>query len=366
MNRVSQALIVSAALLLSTGCEEPPAPAKEEVTRPAKMFTVEAPGASHIRSFPGEVKATDEAELAFRVSGEISEMLATRGMRVKQGDLLARLDPSDYQATLDQAIAQHKLAKTQFERMKGLVEKQLISEADYDTREAEYRVAQSTLKRAQNDLKYTNVYAPFDGVVARQLAENFERVSAGQVVLVMQTGEMVDVIVDIPESIIARVERQPESERAEPVSVRFDSVGDTLFDAWYKEHETQADSATLTYKVTFSLPAPDEVNILPGMTATIIADISGLFKGESEGFLVPIESVFAAEDAPVDSVTRYVWKVDPKDQRTRRAEVTVGQLSGDSIAVHSGLQAGDVLIAAGVSAVYENMPVRQLTREAGL
>lgn len=366
MIQITRTILLGSLLLVLQGCEEPPIPVKEEVTRPAKMFTVEAPGASQIRSFPGEVKATDEAELAFRVSGEISEMLATRGMRVKQGDLLARLDPSDYQAALDQARAQHKLAKTQFERVKGLVEKQLISEADYDTREAEYRVAQSTLKRAQNDLKYTSVYAPFDGVVARQLAENFERVSAGQVILVMQTGEMVDVIVDIPETIIARVERRPEGDSPDPVKVRFDSIGDQIFDAYYKEHETQADTATLTYKVTFSLPAPDGMNVLPGMTATIIADLSGLFKGESEGFLVPIESVFAAEDAPVDSSIRYVWKVDPADQRTRRAEVTVGQLSGDSIAVHSGLEAGDVLIAAGVSAVYENMPVRPLTREAGL
>ena len=366
MNLATPVLILGAILLLVAGCEDAPVPVKEEVVRPAKMFTVEAPGASHIRSFPGEVKATDEAELAFRVSGEIAEMLATRGMQVKQGDLLARLDPSDYQAALDQARAQYNLAKTQFERLEGLVKKQLISQADYDTREAEFRVAQSALKRAQNDLSYTRVHAPFDGVVARQLAENFERVTAGQTILVMQTGEMIDVIVDIPESIVARVERRPENEDPRPVQVRFDSVGDQLFDALYKEHETQADSATLTYKVTFSLPIPDEINVLPGMTATIIADMSGLFEGESKGFLVPIESVFAAEDAPVDSATRYVWKVDPGDQRIRRAEVTVGQLSGDSIVVLSGLEEGDVLISAGVGAVYENMPVRPLTREAGL
>jgi multidrug efflux pump subunit AcrA (membrane-fusion protein) len=102
------------------------------------------------------------------------------------------------------------------------------------------------------------------------------------------------------------------------------------------------------------------------MTATIVADLSSLFEGQTEGYLVPIESVFAAEDAPVDSPTRYVWKVDPDTMRTQRAEVSVGTLSGESIVVLNGLATGDTLIAAGVNAVYDNMPVRPLTREAGL
>ncbi|MGB5707969.1 MAG: efflux RND transporter periplasmic adaptor subunit [Arenicellales bacterium] len=359
--------VMTAALLLTlAACQEEAPPQKQEVTRPAKLFTVEAPGAAVLRSFPGEVKATDRAELAFRVPGELNQLLATRGMKVKQGDFLASLDPSDYQAALDQARAQYKLAKSQFERLDGLVAKQLISEVDYDIREAEFRVAQSTLDRAQNNLSYTKVHAPFDGVVAQQLADNFESVTAGQVILVMQTGKMLDVIADIPESIIARVERRADDQAPRGVQVRFDSVSAQLFEAVYKEHETQADSATLTYKVTFSLPAPEGINILPGMTATVVADLSGLLEGQSDGFLVPIESVFAAEDVSVNSETRYVWKVDPESMRTQRAEVTVGSLSGDSIAVLSGLNDGDTIIAAGANSVYDNMPVRPLTREAGL
>lgn len=359
--------VIAAVLLLTlAACQEEAPPQKQEVTRPAKLFTVEAPGAEMLRSFPGEVEATDRAELAFRVPGELNQLVATRGMRVKQGDLLASLDPSDYQSALDQSRAEYTLAKSQFERLKGLVAKQLISQADYDIKQAELRVARSALERAQNNLSYTKVHAPFDGVVAQQLAENFESVTAGQVVLVMQTGKMLDVIADIPESIIARVERRAEDRAPRGVQVRFDSVSDDLFKAVYKEHEAQADSATLSYKVTFSLPTPEDINILPGMTATVVADLSGLLEGQSEGYLVPIESVFAAEDDAVDSEVRYVWKVDPESMRTQRAEVTVGALSGDSITVLSGLNDGETIVAAGTNAVYENMPVRPLKREAGL
>jgi RND family efflux transporter MFP subunit len=355
INRVALIIISFAGLV---ACKEVTQAPTAEVARPAKIFTVQAPGSNQVRSFPGEVQATDEAELAFRVSGELVEFPATRGLRVSQGDLLARIDPSDFEAALQTAQAQYDLAKAQFDRAEELVARQLVSQADYDQKEAMVKVRQASLTRARNNLDYTRIFAPFDGVVARQVAENYESVSAGQVILVLQTGEMIDVIV-------ARVERKANNQPP-PVKVRFDSVSDQVFDATYKEHETQADPATLTYKVTFSLPAPGEINILPGMTATLSADLSHLFVGESTGLLAPIEAVFAAEDEAVDSPTRYVWRLDPETMRANRVGVTVGSLTGDSIVVLDGLDPGDMIVAAGVHSVHENMLLRVMSREAGL
>jgi RND family efflux transporter MFP subunit len=366
MPHPSRVLFVSAFFLLIAACKEEAPPPRPEVARPAKLFTVEAPGANYVRSFPGEVQATDEAELAFRVGGELVEFPATRGLQVQQGDLLARLDDADYRAAVDQAQAQYDLAKSQFDRAAELVERQLVSLADYDQKNAMMKVRQSNLTRARNNLDYTRLIAPFDGVVARRLAENFESVAAGQVVLVLQTGDMVDVIVDVPESIVARMERTAANRNPRPVSVSFDSASDQVFEAHYKEHETQADPATLTYKVTVSLPVPDDINILPGMTATVTADLAQLFEGESDGYLAPIEAVFAAEDAPLDSNVRYVWKVNPDSMRATRANVNVGALTGDSIVVLEGLQEGDLLVVAGVNSVTEGMLLRPMTREAGL
>ena len=366
MTRLPVNLLLAALILTLAACKEEAPVAGPEVARPAKLYTVEGPGSNYLRSFPGEVQATDQAELAFRVSGELVEFPATRGLQVKQGDLLARLDPADFQAAVASAQAQYDLAKAQFDRAAELVERQLIAQADYEKNEAMMKVRQSSLTQARNDLDYTGIYAPFDGVVARRMAENFESVSAGQVVLILQTGDMVDVIVDVPESILARVERRPVNQRPDPVQVRFDSVSDAQYEAFYKEHETQADQATLTYKVTFSLPSPEGVNILPGMTATIIADLSSLYEGESAGFQVPIEAVFAAEDQPIDADTRYVWKVNPDTMRASRQGIRVGSLTGDRIVVLEGIATGDIIVAAGANAVQENMLLREMSREAGL
>jgi len=352
---------------LITACSDSTPLPQPEVARPAKIFTVEGPDALMIRSFPGEVKASDVADLAFRVGGEIMEFQADRGTEVSQGDLLARIDPSDYQAAVDQMRAEYDLSVAQFKRSEELVGRDLISKAEYDQRLAMMKVSEANLARARNNLDYTQLYAPFDGVVARRLAENYESVAAGQVILIVQTIKMIDVLVDVPESIIARVERSQANRNPRPVQVRFGTDADKTHTAIYKEHETEADVATLTYKVTFSLPVPDNLNVLPGMSATVIADLSHLFRSEAANLtMVPIEAVFSAEEEPLDSGYKQVWVINPETMRASRRDVKVGLFAGNRIAITEGLSEGEMIISAGVNAVVEGMWVRPLERERGL
>jgi RND family efflux transporter MFP subunit len=366
MFRLPSIFCVSFIMLFLTACKEPVAPVVEEVSRPAKLHTVSTTGGDQLRSFPGEVHATDQAELAFRVSGELIEFPATRGKRVEKGELLARLDPADFKAALDQEQAQYDLSKAQFDRVAELVERQLVSQSEYDQRNALMKVHKSNLDRARNNLDYTSIYAPFDGVVARVMSENYESVATGQVIMILQTGKMIDVTINVPESIVARIERRTAQSNPRPVRVRFDTTGNETYEAIYKEHEEQADPATLTYKVTVSLPVPEGVNILPGMSATVLANLGNLLDEGDESVYVPIEAVFSAEEEPLDAEYKYVWVVDPDSMRTARRAVRAGQFSGANISVLEGLDKGELIIAAGVNAVQEGMLVHPMKREGGL
>ena len=354
-------------LVFISACSRQDPPPRPEVARPAKLHPVQGPEELMLRSFPGEVRASDVADLAFRVSGRIIEMPATRGMEVKNGDLLARLDPADYQAMVNQMQAQYDLAVAQFNRAAELIERKLIAQADYDERLALMRVRKSNLTTAKNDLAYTELIAPFDGVVSRRNAENFENVLAGQTILVMQTQTMVDISVDVPESIISRLERRSIDERYDnPVEVRFGSR-EEVFQAHYKEHESEADPATLTFRVTFSMPAPEGMNVLPGMSATVIADLSPLYRNQAKNTtLVPIEAVYSLETEPLDAEERHVWVVDPESMRATDRRVVVGPVTGNLIAITRGLEPGELVVAAGVNAVEEGMLLRQMERERGL
>lgn len=366
MRKIPTFLVVLLLVFLSS-CSRQDPPPRPEVARPAKLYTVEGAGALMLRSFPGEVRASDVADMAFRVSGRIIEMPARRGLEVKKGDVLARLDPAGYQAMVNQMQAQYDLATAQFNRAAELIERKLIAQADYDERLALMRVRKSNLTTAENDLAYTELIAPFDGVVSRRNAENHENVLAGQTVLVMQTQTMIDISVDVPESIISRLERRSIHEREQnPVVVRF-GTSDREFQAMYKEHESEADPATLTFRVTFSMPAPEDANILPGMSATVIADPSPMYRSEAaKTTMIPIEAVYSKETEPLDASERHVWVVDPETMRVTDRRVAVGPVTGRLIAIRSGLEPGELIVAAGVNSVEEGMLVRQLERERGL
>lgn len=354
------------AIVLSAACsrsEPPPAP---EVARPAKLFTVEGPDAMMIRSFPAEVRASEEADLAFRVRGRLVELPATRGMRVEQGQLLARLDPADYETAVDQAQAQYDLSLAQFNRAAELIDRQLISQSDYDNLLAQRRVAQANLTTAKNNLDYTSLVAPFDGVIATRDVENFENVLAGQVVMELQTEQMLDLVFNVPESIISRLNRQNPKSGEEDIRVRF-GASEREYEAFYKEHESNADPATLTFRVTATMPTPTDSTILPGMSATVVANLSSLYREEASTMTqVPIEAVYSAESEPLDADYRHVWVVDPETMRATDRRVGVGPITGELIMINEGLEAGEVIIAAGVNSVEEGMLVRPMQRERGL
>ncbi len=357
-------LILASFIAALTACGDNTPQNKAEVIRPAKILTVGDPLAGAKRSYPGEVEAGERSEQAFRVSGELIKLPAKAGMRVKKGQLLAQLDPADFQLLVDEQQARYDLAKVQFERTEQLVKQQLIPKSDFDTAKSNMLAATADLKLARAKLSYTKLLAPFDGLISILNVKNHENIRSNEVILVIQTIDYIDITFNLSENIISQL-KGGQGRRSHP-KVIFDTYPDKTYETAVKEFDTEADPQTRSYKVTLTMPAPKEFTALPGMSVNVHLDFSKMVQNSGASLVVPVEAVFAPENKSLKSKTLMVWKVDKESMKTHATEVSIGHISSQGIEIKSGLQAGDKIIIAGVNFIKEGQTVKPWVKEEGL
>ena len=353
--------LLSATLLSLIGCSEPEKIVKEEPIRPVKLFSIGHDSQTNIRSFPAEVVANQGSYLAFRVNGELVEFPVLAGEQVKKGQLLAKLDPEDFQLQYNERKARYELAKSQLKRIKQLFDKNITSQSELDQAVANEQVAESAFKIAETNLEYSELRAPFAGIVAKVFVKNFESIKAKQNVLRLETRDFMDVAIQVPEKIVARIQKDTQYQ---PM-VEFDGYHDKQYNLTLKEWDTQADPATLTYKVVFSLPVPEDFNLLAGMSGQVMIDLSKVTRSQTPYTILPIESVFSDPNKSL-SDNAYVWVFNQQTGTVHKQAVQVGQLHHDTIEVLSGVKEGQQIVSAGVHSLQEGMSVRPWNKERGL
>lgn len=349
---------IGVAVLVLGGCSEQEVPEVIDTARPVKSVVVGGPEAGGERKFPGRVDSTSKAELAFRIPGTVQTLHVRKGDLVEAGDVLIELDPTDYEITLKDRQATYDRTKADFERAKELVEDGFISRSDYDQKEGEFKNAEAALHAAEQDIKYTKLTAPFGGTVAERYVEKAEEVQAKQNVLAIQDEAQLEIKVDVPESIVSRIDRVEREAASDsvPVYATFDAAPDSRIDLKFKEVSTRADAATQTFQVTFLMEPPKGLNILPGMTANVVADLGAVKSQESKHYL-PVSAVTA--DAGLEP---FVWVIDAQAMTVSKQQVQVGRMSGWNIEIDSGIEPGSRVVTAGVGYLAEGMKVRLMVQ----
>ncbi|WP_425331683.1 efflux RND transporter periplasmic adaptor subunit [Pseudoalteromonas viridis] len=355
------ALFFPALLLLSACQDAVQQTTTSQIIRPVKLHTVADPQAGQLRSFPAEVVANQGSYLAFRVNGELMEFPVLAGQEVKKGQLLAKLDPEDFELQYQQRKAQFELAVAQLNRIESLYEKSITSKAEYDQALANKQVAESAFKIAQTNLENSELRAPFDGTIAKVFVKNFENIVAKQNILRLETRDRMDVVIQVPEKLVARVNKDLDYHP----TVIFDGYPDKSYLLNIKEWDTQADPVTLTYKVVFSLPIPKDFNLLAGMTGHVYVDPSKITNQSNSAIIVPNEAVFS-EQTQETAGNHYVWVYNPDSQQVSKRAVQPGQLRQQGFEIQSGLKPGDIIVSAGVHHLKEGLKVRPWTKERGL
>lgn len=350
-------------LLVLAGCEGE-APPMEEVVRPIKAVKVADLDAFGERFFPGQAKATQELELSFRVAGPLITRPVDVGTVVKEGDVVARIDPREYevnlrsvQGQLSEGQAALKRAEADYRRMlsiqkedPGAVSQSAVDRAaeSRDRAKASIDSLAASVDAAKDQLDYTVLNAPFDGIVVATYVENFEDVRAKQPIVRIVDDSRIEMTISIPENLISY------APLVKNIEVTFDAFPDQPLPAEIKEIGNEASVTTRTYPMTLIMDQPQGFKILPGMAGTA----TGTAPAELDqvAVVVPVSAVFSPEDV----AQSFVWIIDQQDKTVARREVKVGELTSRGLQILDGLAPGELIATAGVHYLREGQPVRPL------
>jgi RND family efflux transporter MFP subunit len=351
------------ALFVLMGCEQPQAQ-PTDATRPVKLMTLEAANATALRQFPARVEATTRSNLSFRMAGELLELNVSPGQQVSEGEVIARIDDRNPQSELDSARSRLALAEAMLERMRYTLDRGAVSQSQFDESESEWRAARATFEQAQEQVAHTLLRAPYDGVIAQVPVDNRQIVQVQETVAVIQQPGQLDVVFHLPEQIVQRMPRSNGTSFDDELAyeVRFGN-SDNPYLAQLASYTTQASAQSLAYEVTLTLPQPDDITLLDGMSANVRLDLSTLQSVHATPlWRLPPDAVSYAGDDPEQA---QVWRfVAPGS--VEAVPVDVGALTSHGLEVSGGLAAGERIVAAGAHRLTANTNVTPWEKEPGL
>lgn len=300
--------------------------------------------------YSGVVRGRYQTNMAFQVGGKILSRNVEVGNFVRRGDLLFTLDAKDILQQANQADsqvsaaeAQLKLAETNLKRYRQLFSENAISAAmldqyqtNYDAAFANYQNAVALSKQSHNALDYTNLFSTADGVISAINVEVGQVVSAGQIILTLVQNDELEVEINIPENKLSEVKI------GTPCEISFWANPEKVSGV-VREISPMADSTSKTYRVKISLQnLREDINL--GMTASAIFPAKNL-----NGVILPLSAIYQTGE------NSQVWIVTAENKAALK-NVTVQDFSNNEVLV-SGLNAGEIVITAGVHKLREGQEV---------
>ncbi|MBK8001529.1 MAG: efflux RND transporter periplasmic adaptor subunit [Verrucomicrobia bacterium] len=336
------AVLVSISPVL-TGCKKeaakggaaPPAYAVQAVIAEAKVQAV-----NETLSLVGSVAANEMVEIKSETDGTLEEVLFTEGQKVKQGDLLIRLDESKFTATVNEAEANFKLTETTYDRNKQLLRDKLISQQEYDQAAAQYQASKASLELKKRLLKDARIYAPFKGMMSSR------QVSPGQVIARNTTLtwlidlDPVKVELNVPERFVSQLKIGQKIEITVAAYPGRTFLGEVFFVAPFVE------SATRTALVKARIDNPN-AELKPGM----FANLNLTLKLKEDAIVIPESAVTASGDRNI------VYVLDKEDTAQIRP-VKIGIRQAGLVEIISGVKPGERVVAEGIQKIRPGAKVK--------
>ncbi|WP_432737580.1 efflux RND transporter periplasmic adaptor subunit [Maridesulfovibrio sp. FT414] len=355
MQRFILVLVVVLSFALS-GCNEKTAQV-QDVLRPVKTMQVGEGVSSRQWVFSGTAEDALQSDLSFRVGGKIISFPGDQiGRKFRAGEVIARLDPADYElevrqseSNLEQVRANFVRAKADVDRIRTLYERKVVSKSELDQADADFKSYQAQLNAsakmldiARKRLRYTVLQAPFDGWVGAVAVNIHQNVQSGQTVVGFNAGKQMKMYIALPDTLISDVSE------GEKVQVSFDALPGKVMDGVIMEVGIGTNEGS-SFPVKVYLDNTEQL-VRSGMSG----NVKFLGRSASSNVFVAPSAVVGASDG-----SKYVWVLE-NGTVVRRRDVTVGPLSTQGIQITGGLRSGETVVIRGVHSLKDGMQVRKL------
>lgn len=304
--------------------------------RPFETQTLEPRSIAGERVLDGRVAAVQRSTVSAQTSGRITDVAFDVDDFVEQGQVIVRISSAEQAARVSQAEgnlaeAQARLAeaRAEFERIEAVFAQNVVSRAEFDRAQAalnsaraRFQAALAARDEARQQLEYTEVRAPYSGIVTERHVEVGESVSPGSPLLSGLSLDALRVELDVPSRLVARVREQRFARVMTDDGTVIESSDVTVF--------PYADERSNTFRVRVELPeGAQQAALFPGMLVKVALKVD-----ERERLIVPREAVaFRSEVAAV-------YVVDD-DDRVRMRQVRLGAEHDSGFEVLAGLSAGE-------------------------
>lgn len=337
-------LIIVSLVSIITGCGN----STTEIAKPkrfVKVVQLQNASDNNQVAFNGELKEKSEVNVAFRVGGQIVELLVDEGDYVKEGQVIAQIDKRDYNIQLQSAKAQYKQIDGEYKRYKELYSQKKLPANTLEKLEAGYLSAKSGYEAAQNALADTELKAPFSGYVYKRHVHNFENVGPGLPIISLLDVSQLEVHFSLSESQIAMVNN------FETITCDVSNAGISEVEAKLLSVNEKSNGNDM-FDVRLLIDNANNSTLKPGMSVKVKVQMPKLNQSYA---MVPVEAVFYQDDSA------YVWVYNTNESRVDKKQVTIKKFANSGmLSIESGLSGNEQVVTAGVNSLTDKQQVRIL------
>jgi len=298
---------------------------------------------SNAISLSGSIEANENVEIRSEVSGMVEKIMFAEGTQVSKGQVLVKVNDIELRAQLSQALTKQKLASENERRAKLLLQKEAISQEEYDIASAEYRSLKAQTQLIQAQIAKTTIRAPFSGKIGLRNISPGTYVTPTTIITKLVSSSQVKISFSIPEKYAAEIDNN--------TTIQFTIPNNTQkFSAKIYAIEPEIETATRTLKIR-AIADNSNGKLIPGTFATIELPLKNI----KDAIVIPTEAVVPIQDGKVVYIAN----------KGKAKEVKIQTLARTSkeVVVTDGIKSGDTILTSGVMSLKDESEIKVMVKE---